>query len=344
MAGIAPRALSPGTDIFANRHGCFVVRSDLGCFVWASDSHAPASVEVRSLHPACQGGEHYVGDAAPGSSVCILRGDVVHRATDLSTAPSPDPLPLHAVCCGGDHYAAGGGRFFVIFLARGVVLSVADLTTGAEAKEMPLVPAALHGLYYYASAEGLLAFLDVDGERGLCSHLFSNADCHEVLPVHPDVTSFFPGGLALVHGPAFGTWECVKLIQNDTDVPLPGSHDITRKVGHIQEKLANWTDSTASSPRAADLAVALLQAQFSLPAAYGGVGLQTEQEEWEAVAEEDESLRVILQPRQKLYWWQYVLGLGHKPLLFCRSLKVTRSPSPPTHVPLPRADVRPPEI
>ncbi|XP_074838581.1 uncharacterized protein LOC142004789 [Carettochelys insculpta] len=337
MAGVVPRADSPGTDVFASPGGFFVVRSDLGCFLCVPHCHAPEAPKLRSLHPACRGGAHYVGD---GACVCILRGDTFHRTTDLSAAPSPDPFPLHPSCRGGDHYASWGGCFSIIFLARGVVLSVADLTTGAEAEETPLEPASRCGLYYYAPDAFHLAFLHVDEERGLRSQVFSSSGHQEDLPVHADVTSFFPGGLALVHGGTFGTWECIKLIQNETDGPLPGSYEITRQVGHAEEKLANWTFSAAGSPAPSDLSVALLQAQFSLPPAYGGLGLQTGQEEWEAVAEEEEELRVILQPHQKLFWWQYRLGLGARPVLFCRCLKVTRSPAPPANIPLPRSDAR----
>ncbi|XP_067399550.1 uncharacterized protein [Emydura macquarii macquarii] len=337
MAGIAPRALCPGTDVFATPHGFFVVRSDVGCFLQAPACHAPGTVAIQGLHPACRGGHHYVGEAS-GTAVCILRGDTFHRAPDLSAAPSPGALPLHLTCRGGDHYASWGGRFSIVFLARGVVLSVADLTTGAEAEETPLAPAARHGLYYYAPGATHLAFLAMDEQQGLCSQICSSTGHREVLPVHADVASFLPSGLASVHGSAFGAWERVQLIQNETDEPLPGSHEITRKVGRVEEKLANWTFAGASSPAPVELSVALLQAQFSLPPAYGGLGLRTEQEEWEAVVEEGEELRVILQPRQKLYWWQYVLGLGQRPLLFCRGLKVTRSPAPPTNVPLPSSD------
>ncbi|CAM2102819.1 unnamed protein product [Caretta caretta] len=203
MAGIAPRARSPGTDVFTTPHGFFIVRSDVGCFLQAPECHSPEAVEIRGLHPACQGGEHYVGDTT-GSCVCILRGDAFHRTTDLSAAPSPDALPLHPTCRGGDHYASWGGRFSLIFLARGVVLSVADLTTGAEAEEMPLEPASRHGLYYYALDATHLAFLGVDEQRGLYSQVFSSSGHQEVLPVHADVASFLPGWP--VSGPQGHLW------------------------------------------------------------------------------------------------------------------------------------------
>lgn len=336
MAGIVPRAGTPGTDVFATPDGFFVVRSDLGCFLRAPAGPAPAGAEICRLHPACRGGDHYVGEAS-GAAVCILRGEAFQRTADLGAAPGPEAFPLHPACRGGDHYVSGGGRFVVLFLARGVALSVADLSTGAGAEETPLDPAARCGLYYYAPDATRLALLRVDAQRGLCTQVGSGSGPGEVLPVPAAVASFLPGGLALVHGAAFGAWECIQRLENDTDGPLPGSYELSRPVGYVEQKWADWTFSPAGAPAPTDLAGALLRAQFALPPAYGGLGLRTEQEEWEAAAEEGEELRIILQPRQKLYWWQYRLGLGARPVLFCRSLKVTRSLAPPDLLPLPRS-------
>ncbi|KAJ6651800.1 hypothetical protein lerEdw1_016477 [Lerista edwardsae] len=335
MAAIASREDSPGTDVFVTRHGSFIVRSDLGCFLQVLDFCSGQDLRVQELHPACRGGDHYVADPT-SSTICILRGDSFCKVLDLSSELPTDALPLHPSCRGGDHYASCEGRFFIFFLARGKVLSVADLATGAAAKEVHWEPPLLRGLYYYGTDATHLACFRVE-EKTLRGHRFAVAGHVEPFVVHPDVASFLPGGLALTHGPAFGAWECLKLISNATDLPMPSSHEITRQVGY--SKLASSQRfSVSGSLDAESLAIALLQSQFALPAAYGGVGLRTEQEEWEEVAEEGEPLRVILQPRQKLYWWQYRLGLGKETLLFCRSLKVTRSPTPPTHIPLPPAD------
>ncbi|XP_061447073.1 uncharacterized protein LOC133367181 [Rhineura floridana] len=335
MAAIVPRTDSPGTDVFAIRHGFFIVRSDLGCFLQVLDLCLGQDIKVWDLHPACRGGDHYLGDPT-SSAIYLLRGDSFYEVLDLSSEPPSSALPLHPSCQGGDHYAFSEGRFFVFFLMRGVVLSVADLATGATAKEICLEPTLLHGLYYYGADATHLACFRMDEENGLRCHLFATTG-HESFPVHPDVVSFLPGGLALTHGAAFGAWECLKLISNATDLPMPSSHEITRRVGY--SKLAfSQTYHITGSLDPESLAVSLLQHHFSLPAAYGGLGLRTEQEEWEEAAEEEEPLRVILQPRQKLYWWHYRLGLGKEPILFCRSLKVTRTPSPPTHIPLPPAD------
>ncbi|XP_053119859.1 uncharacterized protein LOC128330685 [Hemicordylus capensis] len=336
MAALVPRTDSSGTDVFATRHGCFIVRSDLGCFLQALDFCSGQDITVWDLHPACRGGDHYVGDPT-SSAIYLLRGDTFCKVLDLSSAPPGSALPLHPSCQGGDHYACCEGRFFIFFPSRGVVLSVADLATGAAAEEVRLEPALLQGMYYYGADATHLACFRVNEESRPCVHLFAPAGREEVFSLHPDVASFLPGGLALIHGPAFGVWECLKLISNATDLPMPSSHEIARKVG-CSKVVFGQKVAASGSLDAKALAVALLQSQFSLPAAFGGLGLRTEQEEWEEVAEEGEALRVILQPRQKLYWWQYRLGLGNDPILFCRSLKVTRSPSPPTHVPLPLAD------
>ncbi|XP_077171080.1 uncharacterized protein LOC143826253 [Paroedura picta] len=336
MATIASRAISPGTDIFTTRDGAFVVRSDLGCFLHTLDFCSAQDSKVWELHPACRGGDHYVGDPS-SSAIYLLRGDTFLQVLDLSSAPPSGALPLHPSCQGGDHYTFCEGRFFVFFLSRGIVLSVADLATGSSAKEICLEPAFRDGLYYYGSGPSHLACVRMEAGRGLCCRVWPTAGHEEVFSIHPDVLAFLPGGLAVLHGPAFGVWECLKLLSNATDLPMRSSHDITRKVG-FSKKAVGPNLSIAGSLNPESVAVSLLQSQFSLPAIYGGLGLRTEQEVWEEVDEEEEPLRVILQPRQKLYWWQYCLGLGQEPVLFCRSLKVTRSPSPPTHVPLPLAD------
>ncbi|KAH0626274.1 hypothetical protein JD844_001178 [Phrynosoma platyrhinos] len=332
MAVIVPRTVSRGTDVFATRHGSFIVRSDLGCFLQALDFSSGQDLKVWDLHPACRGRDHYVGDPT-SSAIYLLDGDSFCKVLDLNSEPPSSALPLHPSCQGGDHYASCEGRFFIFFLRRGMVLSVADLATAATAKEVSLECPFVDGLYYYGANATQLACFRME-ENHLRGHLLVTTGHKEPFSIHPDVASFLPGGLALNHGPAFGVWECIKLISNATDLPMPSSHEITRRVGYAKPVFGPKYHICGSID-SESLGISLLQSQFSLPAAYGGMGIQTEQEEWEAVAEEGEPLRVILQPRQKLYWWHYQLGLGKDAILFCRALKVTRSPSPPTHIPLP---------
>ncbi|KAM6450749.1 uncharacterized protein PHA67_017715 [Liasis olivaceus] len=338
MASIVPRTASPGTGVFITRHGAFVVRSDLGYFLQTLDFCSGQDIKVQPLHPACRGKDHYLGDPS-SSTIFLLHGDSFCQVSDLNSEPPSDVFPLHPSCQGGDQYAFCEGCFFIFFLSRGVVLSMANLATGALIKEIQLESTLLDGLYYYGADAARLVCFRMDEEQHLCGTSFAITAGHkESFVIHPDVVSFLPGGLSLTHGAAFGEWQCLKLLSNATDLPAPSSYEISRKVGYSKLELG-LKAHVDKSVDPESLAISLLQHQFALPAIYGGVGLRTEQEEWEEEAEEEEPLRVILQPRQKLYWWHYCLGLGKKPILYCRSLKITRSPSPPTHIPLPQADV-----
>uniref|UniRef100_T1DML5 Uncharacterized protein n=1 Tax=Crotalus horridus TaxID=35024 RepID=T1DML5_CROHD len=337
MASIVPQTASPGSEVFVTRHGAFVVRSDLGYFLQTLDFCSGQDLKIKPLHPACRGKDHYVGDPS-SSTIYLLHGDSFCQVTDLNSEPPSDVFPLHPSCRGADQYAFCEGYFFIFFLSRGVVLCVADLATGALIKEIHLESTLLNGLYYFGADAEHLACFRMDEEQRLCGTCFATTTGHkESFAIHPDVVSFLPGGLSLIYGAAFGQWQCLKLLSNATDLPMPSSYAISRKVGYSQLELGLKAHVDESvSPES--LTVSLLQRQFALPAVYGGLGLQTEQEEWEEAAEEEEPLRVILQPRQKLYWWHYCLGLGKTPILYCRSLKITRNPSPPTNIPLPPAE------
>lgn len=50
---------------------------------------------------------------------------------------------------------------------------------------------------------------------------------------------------------------------------------------------------------------------------------------------EKESIQVNLECRQNLYIWHYHLGIGHKPVLFCRDVHFTKENNPPDRIPLP---------
>uniref|UniRef100_A0A098LZ24 Uncharacterized protein n=1 Tax=Hypsiglena sp. JMG-2014 TaxID=1550645 RepID=A0A098LZ24_9SAUR len=339
MASIVPWTASPGSGVFVTRHGAFVVRSDLGYFLQTLDFSSGQDLKIQPLHPACRGKDHYVGD--PSSLIVyLLHGDSFCQVSDLNSEPPSDVFPLHPSCRGADQYAFCEGCFFIFFLSRAVVLCVADLATGALIKEIHLEPTLLNGLFYYGSDSAHLACFRMDEEQRLCGTRFATRAGHkeESFAIHPDVVSFLPGGLSITHGAAFGQWQCLKLLSNPTDLPMPSSNEISRKVGYSKLELG-LKAHVDKSVNPESLAMSLLQHHFALPTIYGGLGLQTEQEEWEEAAEEEEPLRVILQPRQKLYWWHYCLGLGKTPILYCRSLKITRNPSPPTNIPLPRTEV-----
>ncbi len=65
--------------------------------------------------------------------------------------------------------------------------------------------------------------------------------------------------------------------------------------------------------------------------------VSTENESWNEATEVEENLTFELKPNERLYLWQYKIGLGQEPVLFCRDIKIDDEPNPPTEVPLPPA-------
>ncbi len=51
----------------------------------------------------------------------------------------------------------------------------------------------------------------------------------------------------------------------------------------------------------------------------------------------NENLTFEMKSNERLYLWQYKIGLGQEPVLFCRDIKIDDEPNPPTEVPLPPA-------
>ncbi|KAK1153787.1 hypothetical protein AOXY_G29461 [Acipenser oxyrinchus oxyrinchus] len=162
------------------------------------------------------------------------------------------------------------------------------------------------------------------------------------LSFHPDVINFLPGGLSLTHGPAFGRWENIKTISNDSASPLKWNKKITKKVGYTKQKMSsiehNWKISTSVSMESGALTTLIAKCQFSLSAEYSGQSVNTEQEEWSEATEVEESIEMTIQPHGKVYIWQYNLGLGKEAVLFCRDLKITKTSTRPTDIPLPHSN------
>ncbi|MGH0189263.1 UNVERIFIED_CONTAM: hypothetical protein FKN15_035158 [Acipenser sinensis] len=97
----------------------------------------------------------------------------------------------------------------------------------------------------------------------------------------------------------------------------------------------NWKISMSATYQAGDLTAAFAKYQFSLSAEYGGRSINTEKEDWSEAMEVEESIEMTIQPNEKVYIWQYNLGFGKESVLFCRDLKITKTSTPPTEIPLP---------
>ncbi|XP_054851269.1 uncharacterized protein LOC129340473 [Eublepharis macularius] len=313
----------PDIHIFSTRAGDVAVRPDLNCYLLLPIMPTSPRAELRPLHPSLCGGKHYFSSRWH-DSIYVVMGNKFMEAQDLSIGSSGQARQLHPSCCGGQHYFAIAGGF-VIILSQGTSTTVKDLATGEP------VPGLDPGHQWSKEKVGSIrSYLYWDLWDNFSGSFFS---------FHPNILSFLPGGLGLAKGPAFGAWELLIVLHNYSDIPVTRSHGIFQKVGYAKEKLADigygWTASLPDSPEPGSVVMALARAQFALPSQYGGMGLNTEQEEWKEAREEEKTLELTLLPNEMAYVWQYQLGLGKDAILFCREIKVTSSSDPPYEPSLP---------
>ncbi|XP_067299096.1 uncharacterized protein [Pseudorasbora parva] len=352
MTGIIPRSKAKGTDICEKNGYIYIIRSDLGCYMKTRDLNKGSDISIFSLHPACRNGDHYLGGGP--DNFFIIKGDSYRSVTDLTTDSEAEVKSLHPNCRGGDHYFATGsmgsyGCIYIIFREKGTYRMTEDLHRDAEGAEYPmgseymLHPNCSNGLYYWGTPVNT-CFIKPASEWGYeyyCSIDFSKDEPTGVYSVHPDVLNFLPGGLAVTKGPSFGRWENIKTITNDSNTPVTWQKKINKKVGYNKEKMTeithNWKISTSASAESGELTGLITKVQFSFSAEYGGSHVSTEKESWNEVIEEEEQLSFQLKPNESVYLWQYQLGIGEEPVLFCRDLKIDDQPNPPTEVPLPPA-------
>ncbi|XP_060112276.1 uncharacterized protein LOC132584421 [Heteronotia binoei] len=359
MPQIVPKRKAPGVDFCGMMGNYYIVRSDLGCYMKSSDLNEGKDLEVFSLHNSCQGGDHYLACDENNGSFCIIKGNNYRRVSNMNTDADAAVYSLHPSCQGGDHYLYVFRAFCIIFQDRGVYRSVSNLNTGEHAVEYTLCPECRNGLYYWGI--GLFyCFIKPQDEWGIqyckyrCIGGRQDAVTNAVympwitanvlswfngtFSFHGSVVPFLPGGLAINEGPAFGRWEAIKTISNDSNSPIRWSKKITRKVGYNKMMMNsvehNWKISMSASYQSGALVEAIAKYQFSLSAEYGGSAVQTHREDWSEATEVEESIEVTLQPRSQLYVWQYQLGFGNEPVLFCRDMKFTDASTPPATVPL----------
>ncbi|ROL41917.1 hypothetical protein DPX16_1822 [Anabarilius grahami] len=342
MNGIVPKSKAKGTDFCAMGHWCYcIIRSDLGCFLLSNNLNKGLDISIWSLHPSCQNGDHYLGDWE--GSFYIIKGNSYRRVTNLETDTAAEVHSLHPNCQGGDHYFSVDGKFFIIFQGKGTYRRTTNMTYDSGSVESDLHPNCRNGLYYWG-VKGQISFIKPVSEWGVEFYTgtdLSKDDPIGVYSVHPDVLNFLPGGLSVTKGPAFGIWENIKTISNDSNTPVTWTKKINKKVGYNKEKMTeithNWKIAASVSIETGVLTALIAKCQFSFSAEYGGSHVSTENESWNEMTEEEEELTFELKPKESVHLWQYKLGLGEEPVLFCRDLKITKDPNPPTEVPLPPA-------
>ncbi|KAL1252291.1 hypothetical protein QQF64_020087 [Cirrhinus molitorella] len=351
MNGIIPRSKAKGTDICATEICYYIIRSDLGCYMKTSDLNKGSDISICRLHPACQNGDHYIADRE--GYFHIIKGNSCRKVTDLSTDSNAVVYSLHPNCQGGDHYFSTYHHFCIIFQEKGTLRVTTNMKLDSDVKEDTLNPDYRDGLYYWGLQirDPLHIILKSIFSPGRC-FFFLKPTCewgveyHTVLinknySVHPNVLNFLPGGLSVTKGPAVGMWEIIKTITNDSNTPVTWQKKITKKVGYSKEKMTqithNWNIAASASIESGELAKLIAKFHFSFSTEYGGSHVSTESETWNEATEEEEMLTFELKPKESVYLWQYKLGLGEESVLFCRHLKITNEPNPPTEIPLPSA-------
>ncbi|KAG9273859.1 hypothetical protein AMEX_G10627 [Astyanax mexicanus] len=343
MADLLPRSKVKGVDMCDHSvFHQFIIRSDLGCYMYSTDVHKGHNLTIYDLHPSCQGGDHYL---ASENRFFIIKGSRYRCVSAMNTDSDAAVYDLHPKCQGGEHYLSVFKHFFVIFQSRGVFRVTTDLTTYSNGTEYVLHPNCKDGLYYWATANAIF-FIKPKGDWGVTFHRTCNLNednYASTFSVHPDILNFLPGGVAVTHGTAFAKWELIKTIANDSKTPITWEKRISRKVGYTKSKSSsmehNWKMSLSASYTAGTLTEAIAKFQFSLTAEYGGAQVNAENQSWEEATETEEKVNLTLQPNEKIYVWQYKLGFGKEDVLFCRDIRFDDDPNPPTDVPLPPSNM-----
>ncbi len=341
MKGIIPKNKTKGTDFCGVKDYYYIIRSDLGCYMQSRNFNKGSDLTILSLHPACQNGDHYLGHQ--DGYFYIIKGHSYRRVTNLSTDSGAVVYSLHPNCQGGDHYLSAFGKFYIIFQGKGTYRRTTNMNRDSDAVEYSLHPNCRDGLYYWGLPNHYYFLKPVSkwGVEYYKGTNFNKDKCVDVYSVHPDVINFLPGGLSVTKGPAFGIWENIKSITNDSNTPVTWQKRINKKVGYNKEKMSqithNWNIALSTSVKSGALLGLIVKWQFSFSAEYGGSHVSTENESWNEATEVEEQLTFELKPNESLYLWQYKLGLGQEPVLFCRDLKIDDEPNPPTEIPLPPA-------
>ncbi|KAK9970038.1 hypothetical protein ABG768_028177 [Culter alburnus] len=340
MNGIIPKSKTKGTDFCGVNNYYYIIRSDLGCYMQSSNFNQGLDISIFSLHPSCQNGDHYLGHE--DGYFYIIKGNSYRRVTDLTTDSDAVVYSLHPNCQGGDHYLSAFGNFYIIFRGKGTYRRTTNMNQDSYAVEYSLHPNCRIGLYYWGLPNHYYFLKPVSkwGVEYYKGTNFNKDECTAVYSVHPDVINFLPGGLSVTKGPAFGIWENIKTISNDSNTPVTWTKKINKKVGYNKEKMTqiahNWKIATSVSTESGELAKLIAKFHFSFSAEYGGPHVRPENESWNEMTEVEEQLTFELKPKESLYLWQYKLCLGQEPVLFCRDLKIANDPNTPTGVPLPQ--------
>jgi len=318
---------SKGIDICSNTKKQFaVIRSDLGCFMIASDMHEENDVGVYPLHDNCSGGDAYLAD--DGGWYYIIKGTKYHSCKDLSTDAHGTDLDLVDNMQGGDHYYNWGLENTIV--NGDDFMWTMDMNTQPAAYPGYLSTMLVGGSYYWANKNYIYA-LNRPREMGVvtfneCINPVQDWDNGSDITMAMDVVSFLPGGIAQSLGKAFGKW--VAVVDYSYDPSVDGPVDL--KVGFDQSAVdsitENWTIHDAISEH--ELLKHMCQYQFSLDASYGGISTDTTHLIW------DNFYELPMYPDNVLgVYWQYQFGFGETTCLYLKQFIDDTAGTTPTDPP-----------
>lgn len=228
----------------------------------------------------------------------------------------------------------------LVFQNQGEMQWVTDLRTAEGERNIVLHPKCTKGLCYFGIGN-LLTLIKVDEKWRAQFYLYNemrSASLNSFYSIHPDVLNFFPRRVTLTKGISSAGWECIEILQSNSDPPITWSDKITHKVGFTMQYMSStkrkWSISVELSCGAGELTKLIAQFQFSLKFEHGGRNVHTWQEVRTEAQEEEASVQVNLERKQNLYICQYRLGIGQEPVLFRRNTQFTKAKNPPDNIPL----------
>ena len=214
------------------------------------------------------------------------------------------------------------------------------MNTDQNAVEYPTHKEFQDGLYIWGDAVYVFC-LKQDSKWGVTCHRSTNMHQNlkpDTFSLHESVLNFVPGGLAQTKGKAFGCWANITSFSNNTNVPVDLEKTITKTVGFRGRKLTsaiegNWSVELADYEEG-HLSEAISKHQFSLEAKYGGTGvISLEDEEWNEITEESESVKLQIAPHSEISVFQFQRGFGKEKNLFFSKLKIIEGSLPPEEPP-----------
>jgi len=315
----------------------YIIRSDVGAYMRSTNFNTGENLEVFQLHDACRWGDHYL--AYQSRLFYIIKGSSFRRTSNMNSDDDSVVYSLHKNCQGGSNYCSYSKYFYIMFPSRGVYRRVTNMNKDTDAIEYTIHTNFMDGIYFWGTKDYLFC-LKQPGDWGLNYH--RSTDMHQdkdpkTWIVNSNVVNFLPGGVADTHGKAFGYWQLLKSIKNDSDSTADWEKTVKEKVGFELKKMSsmekNWSIHAGATYNNGYLTEAFSKFQFNLDIQYGGKAVNTSSENWSQTTEVSEKLLLHILAGETVYVWQYQMGFGDEINLFCINLVLTDTATAPVDPP-----------